>query len=178
MEKTINCRVKAVRKAKRMSQAEFGEAIGLKQGAISRIEQDGVPITEQNIAIICKTFRVRREWLETGEGEMFNDGEPGIFAEFAKEYQLSLPEQQLTRYLVHLSHAEREQILNLLEHMTAALQEGRRMDQELAAQNGRHTERAELHRQADVSMDEAEARAKVHKQIDAGIDLAEKGQLF
>lgn len=129
MEKTINSRVKAIRKAKRMSQAEFGEGIGLKQGAISRIEQDGVPITEQNIAMICQKFRVRREWLETGEGEMCNDGEPGIFAEFTKEYQLSLPEQQLTRYLVHLSHTEREQILNLLEHMCQALQEGRNMEQ-------------------------------------------------
>lgn len=178
MEKTINGRVKAVRKAKRMSQAEFGEAIGLKQGAISRIEQDGVPITEQNIAIICKTFRIRREWLETGEGEMFNDGEPGIFAEFAKEYQLSLPEQQLTKYLVHLSHAERDQILDLLEHMTEALQEGRRMEQELAAHAGRQTERAELHRQADDAMDRAEAREKIHRQIDAGIDLAEKGRHF
>lgn len=173
MEKTINSRVKAVRKAKRMSQAEFGEAIGLKQGAISRIEQDGVPITEQNIAIICKTFRLRREWLETGEGEMFNDGEPGIFAEFAKEYQLSLPEQQLTRYLVHLSHTEREQILNLLEHMCQALQEGRRMEQKLAAQDGR-PQAAELHRQADEAMDRAEARARIHDKIDAGCELAKK----
>lgn len=149
METSINSRIKAVRKAKKMSQAEFGKAICLKQGAISRIEHDGVPITEQNIAIICKTFRVRREWLETGEGEIFNNGEPVIFAEFAKEYQLSLPEQQLTRYLVRLSHTEREQILNLLEHMTEALQEGRRMEQEQAGQESRQTERAELHRQAD-----------------------------
>lgn len=161
METSINTRIKAVRKAKKMSQSEFGKAIFLKQGAISRIEQEGVHITEKNIAIICKTFRVRREWLYTGEGEMFKDGEHGIFAEFAKEYELSLPEQQLTRYLFHLSYAEREQILNLLEHMNQALQEGRRME-------------AELHCQADEAMDRAEARAKIHDIIDELFVLAKK----
>lgn len=175
---SVNARIKAVRKAKGLKQAEFGKQIGLTQGGVSYIEQEGVTITEQNITIICQIFRVRREWLETGEGEMFNDGEPGIFAEFAKEYQLSLPEQQLTKYLVHLSHAERDQILDLLEHMTEALQEGRRMEQELVAHAGRQTERAELHRQADDAMDRAEAREKIHRQIDAGIDLAEKGRHF
>ena len=171
---SINARVKAVRKAKRLKQAEFGAAIGLKQVAISIMEQEGRTVTEQNIAMICQKFHVRREWLETGEGEMFNVGETGIFAEFAKEYQLSLPEQQLTRYLVHLSHAEREQILSLLEHMTQALQEGRRMEQELAAQESRQTELAELHRQADEAMDRAEARAKIHNKIDEGCALAKK----
>ncbi|MBQ6481719.1 MAG: helix-turn-helix domain-containing protein [Anaerolineaceae bacterium] len=126
---SINARIKAVRKKNGLKQAEFGKLIGLTQGGVSYIEQGGNPITEQNIIIICQKFRVRREWLETGEGEMFNDGEPGIFAEFAKVYQLSLPEQHLTRYLVHLSHSEREQILSLLEHMCQALQEGRRLEQ-------------------------------------------------
>lgn len=126
---SVNARIKAVRKEKGLKQAEFGKLIGLTQGGVSYIEQEGTTITKQNITIICQKFRVRREWLTNGEGEMFNDGKPGIFAEFAKEYELSLPEQQLTRYLVHLSHVEREQILNLLEHMCQALQEGRSMEQ-------------------------------------------------
>ena len=171
---SVNARIKAVRKEKGLKQAEFGKLIGLTQGGVSYIEQEGTTITEQNITIICQKFRVRREWLTNGEGEMFNDGEPGIFAEFAKEYQLSLPEQQLTRYLVHLSHAEREQILNLLEHMCQALQEGRRMEQELAAKEGRQMERAELHRQADEALDRAEQRARIHDRIDEGCELAKK----
>lgn len=150
---SVNSRIKAVRKNKGLKQAEFGKLIGLTQGGVSYIEHEGNTIAEQNITIICQKFRVRREWLDTGEGEMFNDGEPVIFAEFAKEYELSLPEQQLTRYLVRLSHTEREQILNLLDHMCHALQEGRRMEQEQDGQEIRQTERAELHRQADEAMD-------------------------
>lgn len=174
MENTINTRIKNLRLALRYKQSEFGEKIGLKASAVGRMEQEGSSVTEQSIMLICQKFRVRREWLETGEGEIFNNGEPGIFAEFAKEYQLSLPEQQLARYLVHLSHTEREQILNLLEHMTEALQEGRRMEQEQAGQESRQTERAELHRQADEAMDRSEARAKIHDIIDEGCVLAKK----
>lgn len=171
---SINSRIKAVRKNNGLKQAEFGKLIGLTQGGVSYIEQEGNTIKEQNITIICQKFRVRREWLETGEGEMFNNWEPGIFAEFAKEYELSLPEQQLTRYLVRLSHTEREQILNLLDHMCHALQEGRCMEQEQDGQEIRQTERAELHRQADEAMDRAEARAKIHDIIDEGCELAKK----
>jgi len=174
MQETINTRIKDLRLTLRYKQSEFGEKIGIKASAVGRMEQEGSSVTEQSIMLICQKFRVRREWLETGEGEMFYYGEPEIFAEFAKEYQLSLPEQQLTRYLVHLSHTEREQILSLLEHMCQALQEGRRMEQELAAQESRHTERAELHRQADEAMDRAEARAKIHDRIDEGCELAKK----
>ena len=173
MQETINTRIKDLRLALRYKQSEFGEKIGIKASAVGRMEQEGSSVTEQSIMLICQKFRVRREWLETGEGEMFSVGEPGIFAEFAKEYQLSLPEQQLTRYLVHLSHAEREQILSLLEHMCQALQEGRRMEQELAAQDSR-PQAAELHRQADEAMDRAEARARIHDKIDEGCELAKK----
>lgn len=129
MEKNfLNSRIKAVRKAKGLNQASFGKAIGLTQGGVSYIEQEGSTVTEQNIAIICQKFRVNRYWLESGEGEMFNTGEPGIFAEFAKEYELSLPEQQVAKYLLKLSHAERERILTHLSRIALALQEGRKLE--------------------------------------------------
>jgi transcriptional regulator with XRE-family HTH domain len=130
MEKNfLNTRIKAIRKAKGLNQASFGKAIGLTQGGVSYIEQEGSTVTEQNISIICQKFRVNRHWLESGEGEMFNTGEPGIFAEFAKEYELSLPEQQVAKYLLKLSHSERERILAHLSRIAIALQNGRKMEQ-------------------------------------------------
>jgi transcriptional regulator with XRE-family HTH domain len=126
---SINARVKAIRKAKRLNQTEFGEAIGLKQMGISNMEQEGNTVTKKNIFLICQKFNVSRDWLEKGEGEMFNEGEPGIFREFAKEYELSLPEQQVAKYLLKLSHAEREHILTHLSRIAAALHAGRKMEQ-------------------------------------------------
>ena len=148
---TINARVKAVRKSKHLNQSEFGKIIGLKQGGVSAMEQDGATVTEQNITLICQKMRVNRDWLETGEGEMFNEGEPGIFREFAKEYQLTLPEQQVAKYLLKLTHEERNQILRYLMPIVAAMQEGRKM--------------------------EREARQKQQEEKST-LDLAENGELF
>lgn len=159
---SINARVKAVRKAQHMNQSEFAAAIGLKQGGVSAMEQEGRTVTEQNIFVICQRFRVNRKWLETGEGEMFLTGEPGIFAEFAKEYKLSLPEQQVAKYLLQLSHADREHILTHLGRIAQAIQEGRRM------------EREELHRQAEKALGLAD-REQIHQQIEDGMNATEKG---
>ncbi|MBQ1807974.1 MAG: helix-turn-helix domain-containing protein [Selenomonas sp.] len=127
---TINARVKAIRKSKRLNQSEFGKIIGLKQGGVSAMEQEGATVTEQNISLICQKFRVSRDWLEKGEGDMFIEGEPGIFREFAKEYQLSIPEQHVAKYLLKLSHTERDQILRHLCRIAAAMQEGRKQERE------------------------------------------------
>ena len=54
-----------------MSQGEFGKVIGLKQGAISKLEKSGNVVVDQNIQLICEKFQVRREWLVDGTGEMF-----------------------------------------------------------------------------------------------------------
>ena len=71
MPETINDRIKLLRKKKDMSQGEFGKVIGLKQGAISKLEKSGNVVVDQNIQLICEKFQVRREWLIDGIGEMF-----------------------------------------------------------------------------------------------------------
>lgn len=67
----INNRIRTLRKKLRLNQAEFGERIGLKNGAISWMEKEGNNVTDQNIQLICEKFQVRREWLVDGIGEMF-----------------------------------------------------------------------------------------------------------
>ncbi len=139
---TINARIKAVRKAQRLNQTEFGKEIGLKQMAISNLEQDGNTVTDKNIFIICQRFRVRREWLVDGEGEMFVSGEPGIFAEFAREYKLSAQEQEVAKYLLGLSEGERANIMHYLQNIAAAMERGRQAD----------AKAAEYHRQLDEAL--------------------------
>ena len=147
---TINARIKSVRKAQRLNQTEFGKEIGLKQMAISNLEQDGNTVTDKNIFIICQKFRVRREWLVDGEGEMFVSGEPGIFSEFAKEYKLTSQEQEVAKYLLNLSEGERANILSHLRSIAAAMERGKQAD----------AKAAEYHRQLDEALaDEKEAAA-------------------
>ena len=138
----INARIKELRKSLKLNQAEFGDAIGLKTSAISKMEQTGSTVTEQNITLICQKFRVRREWLLDGEGEMFVSGEPGIFAEFAREYKLSAQEQEVAKYLLGLSEGERANIMHYLQNIAAAMERGRQAD----------AKAAEYHRQLDEAL--------------------------
>ena len=147
---SINARIKELRATLRYKQAEFGEQIGVKDGAVWRMEQEGSNVTEQSIMLICQKFRVRREWLVDGEGEMFLSGEPGIFAEFAKEYKLSAQEQEVAKYLLGLSEGERANIMHYLQNIAAAMERGKQAD----------AKAAEYHRQLEEALaDEKEAAA-------------------
>ncbi|MGO0907702.1 helix-turn-helix domain-containing protein [Clostridioides difficile] len=69
----MNNRIKELRKAKHLSQKEFGEALNLSQNHISSVEKGIRTITERTISDICDKYNVNKEWLLTGHGEMFKD---------------------------------------------------------------------------------------------------------
>jgi transcriptional regulator with XRE-family HTH domain len=70
-------RIKELRKKIELTQKEFAQEIGIKNTAISKIENGDASLTEQNIKLICSDSRfipgvtVSETWLRTGEGEMF-----------------------------------------------------------------------------------------------------------
>ena len=68
---TVKDRVRFLRQNRNLTQEEFAKKIGLKRSALSLIEIGKNPLTEQNIKLICLTFNVSRDWLESGEGEIF-----------------------------------------------------------------------------------------------------------
>lgn len=67
----MHSRIKQVRKALNLNQAEFGERIGVKQSTVTAYECGNRTPLDAVIAMICKTFDVNEAWLRTGEGEMF-----------------------------------------------------------------------------------------------------------
>lgn len=66
----IGERIKEVRKAASMNQADFGKAIGVGLSAVSAIEIGKNNPSEQTIRAICQEFGIRRGWLEHDEGPM------------------------------------------------------------------------------------------------------------
>ncbi len=72
----INERIRYLRKDLKLSQKEFGEKIGLKHGAISRIEKSGNTVIDQNISLICSVFSIEEKWLRTGEGNIYKTNRP------------------------------------------------------------------------------------------------------
>ena len=66
-------RIAAIRKAFGLTQRQFGEQIGVLRQAVTNYERGRNLPTEAVRQMICRVYGVRREWLETGSGEMFED---------------------------------------------------------------------------------------------------------
>ena len=68
---TINERILQVRKEFGLPMDKFGERIGVSRSVIKNIEYNLTEPKPLLIQQICKEYKVDRDWLETGEGEMF-----------------------------------------------------------------------------------------------------------
>ena len=64
-------RIKKVRKANGLTQAEFGGKIGVKGNTVTGYETGIRSPSDAIIVSICREFGVNEEWLRTGKGEMF-----------------------------------------------------------------------------------------------------------
>ena len=153
MSESINARIKQLRKKKKLNQTEFGSVIGLKNSAISKMEQEGSVVVDQNIQLICEKFQVRREWLIDGIGEMFaartkNDE----LMEWAKRVSQSPHDSFPYRLAQALSKLDEPQWKMLEQIFDKIMAEG---DDEPPA---RTNDTARLHAQLDAEL-QAERRA-------------------
>ena len=67
----ISERITHLRKTLKLSQAAFGEGVGVSRDVIKNIDNKLVAPKPLLIQQICKVYNVDPDWLETGEGEMF-----------------------------------------------------------------------------------------------------------
>lgn len=188
MEKNfINAQIKTLRKALKLNQADFGERIGLKNGAISKMEQEGSTVTDQNIKLICEKFGVRREWLTEGTGEMLQETEDSLFAAFAERNNLSPDDQNLARYLLQLTSEERQQVITFILDMAESIRQGRPetqppavvpavaipgtlpYSQQEAAEIAAVHEKYRAMREGDAPNEAIMERAQLHQELDAAI---------
>ena len=67
----MNSRIRKLRKTLGLSQAEFGEKIGVKQTTVAGYETGGRTPLDAVVSLICREFNVSEQWLRNGEGDMF-----------------------------------------------------------------------------------------------------------
>ncbi len=67
----MNRRIKQLRTLLNLTQDEFGKKLGVTRSAISYIESGRSNLTDQMLFMICITFDVRKDWLISGDGEIF-----------------------------------------------------------------------------------------------------------
>lgn len=79
----IGIRLKEWREYKRLSQSDFAESIGLKQGSYSDIERGRIKgLSSSTIKLITIAYDdLNISWLLTGEGQMLKSKQESFFPE-------------------------------------------------------------------------------------------------
>lgn len=109
-------RIAVLRKTLGLTQKQFGEQIGVQRGTIANYELGRNIPTETVRLMICKVFGVRREWLETGEGEIFvKRTRYDQIREMSDEYMKDESDSFRNRLISVISELSEEQLAVLAE---------------------------------------------------------------
>ncbi len=116
----INERIKQVRKEHNLNQKEFGDKVGLKQSAVSSMEQSGGSVIDRNIRLICDTFNINENWLRTGEGDMYAETNESLLNQLAGEYKLEGERLELVKNFLMLTIEQQEAIVRSINILVNA----------------------------------------------------------
>ena len=111
---STNNRIKSLRKYLGLKQAEFGDKIGLKNGAISWMEKEGNTVTKQNIKSICDTFNVSEDWLLHGTGDMFTNNDEQALNQMIKKYNMTNDEITFVRHWMEQPDEVRQVVMDYM----------------------------------------------------------------
>ena len=95
---TVGERVRLMRKQLNMTQEQMAQRLGIGKAALSMIETGKARLSARNKNILVQDFNVNPDWVETGEGKMFN-AEPDLTA-FNLRTDRSLPLQSVPLYSI------------------------------------------------------------------------------
>lgn len=127
-------RIIFLRESLNLTQAEFGEKMGLTRSGVSNIENGIREIQERHIKLILAAFPdVSEAWLRYGTGEMYrkNDGE---VARLVERYQFGDMVQKLLTVYEQLDDARQAAVLEYARRVIADVLEDIRLDEEIDAQ--------------------------------------------
>ena len=128
----MNERIKQVRKALGLNQTEFGEKIGVTQGAIAAYESGKRTPIDAAVRSICKTWSVNETWLRTGEGEMFDTSRSDdLLTQLAERYDLDYVGQEILRTYLQMDNASRAALTRFAMALTANVQ---KREEEMSAE--------------------------------------------
>ena len=118
-------RIKQVRKARKLTQAAFGERIGLKANTITSYEKGLRMPSEAAIMAMCREYRVNRKWLETGEGEMEAPSRSQALDRIAQTYSQSRTFRAILDVYAQMNEEERAVIEKYIDLLSDAVSQGK-----------------------------------------------------
>lgn len=126
----MNERIKELRIALRLTQEDFGKAIGVQRAAVNKWEKGINGVADSMILSICREFGVSERWLRTGEGEMFEQTRETVLDRLVAEYSLDKEQVSVIENFLDLSPQERTLFLTQMRKVFGgpAAQPPRRVD--------------------------------------------------
>ena len=100
----INQRIKQVRLELQISQYEFSKKIFISQSSLGEIETGIRNVNDRIIQLVCSQFGVNKNWIKTGQGNMFDVEKPDIKLSHLIEIYKQL-EKPLQNYLLEQSES-------------------------------------------------------------------------
>ena len=95
---TVGERIRLMRKQLNLTHEQMAQRLGVGKAALSMIETGKARLSARNKNILVQDFNVNPDWIETGEGKMFN-AEPDLMP-FNLRTDRSLPLQSVPLYSI------------------------------------------------------------------------------
>ncbi len=115
----ISERIKQVRLALGMTQAQFGEKLGVSRGVVANVELCRAAVRDLFVDHLCEIFSVSRRWLLEGEGDMFLDSDAALLERLSRKYDLDDNDRRVISAYVRMSPGERAALSRLLDGLKA-----------------------------------------------------------
>ena len=103
-------RVRNVRKGLNLTLEEFGEKLGVRKTAISKIERGENSLTDQMAKAICREYNVNYEYLIYGTGDLFEVLPETVMDELCAQYDLDELDRQIIDIYVSLPKELRDKV--------------------------------------------------------------------
>lgn len=113
-------RIRSLRESLNLSRAEFGEKLSVSSDVVNNWERNRVTITGSSIRLISLVYHVREAWLETGEGEMFQETAQSYVEKLIAQHDMGPGGRALMRSLLRFyEQLGEEATLKVIEEIVA-----------------------------------------------------------
>lgn len=110
-------RVREIRNELNLTLEKFGEKLGVRKTAISKIEKGENSLTDQMSKAICREYNVNYDFLMYGEGEMFSDLPQTVLDELCMQYGCDEEDRSMIYEYLKLDAADRKVLKNYIKNV-------------------------------------------------------------
>ena len=114
-------RLKEIRQKLGMTQETFAKKIDVTQSAITNYELEKRQPPDAIVSFICREFKINKDWLLNGNGEMFIPDTDDELERLAERYDLSKSAKIVIKQFAKLPPAVQEEFISFFRNICAEL---------------------------------------------------------